>query len=138
MFLRKYLISKCCIFNFYGQRFFNTRLEIFSVLVSEKARIGKFLHHVQNNISFPTPRRKIYVISDVVSEKIYYFRRGVGIFFYLPFLIPGRKIFLTVHRLKKFIKIHKRKPTRAKFSSEFLDSFFKCQSSIMFNNLHDK
>jgi hypothetical protein len=49
---------------------------------------------------FPMWYRKKPFILDVVSEKTVKFRCGVGIFRYVPFPIPERKLFLTVHRLK--------------------------------------
>jgi hypothetical protein len=73
-----------------------TRLEIISVRVSEKARSGKFRHHIETKWFFLTPHRKRCFISDVVSEKTVKFRCGVGIFRYVPFPIPERKLFLTV------------------------------------------
>jgi hypothetical protein len=48
---------------------FSARLEIISVRVSEKARSGKFRHHIQTKCFFPIPHRK----------KMLYFRCGTPI-----------------------------------------------------------
>ncbi len=60
------------LINFYGmarkawnnisEKEFSTRLEIISVLVSEKARNGKFLYHIRTKLIFPIPRRKINLV----------------------------------------------------------------------------
>ncbi len=46
-----------------------TRLEKICVRVSEKARSGKFRHHIETKWFFLTPHRNRCFISDVVSEK---------------------------------------------------------------------
>ncbi len=60
---------------------------------------NNFRSDIGNKASFPMWYRKKPFSLDVVSEKTVKFRCGVGIFRYVPFPIPERKLFLTVHRI---------------------------------------
>jgi hypothetical protein len=54
-------------------------------------------HNIGKDALFPMWYRKKLFSLDVVSEKTVKFRSGVGIFRYVPFPIPERKLFLTVY-----------------------------------------